>query len=290
MRRLIPAFFLVFLVAAAARADVLYLKDGRTLRGLVVEEHWDRLVLSTEEGERPFLRRDVEEIFYDEPERNQLYLGRLALAMGNTALAEGFFRKALQMHPALREAEDAMGRLEDLRLKRGAGGDFPEPLEALEARLGLTLDASGSMARVEAVRPDSPADRAGLTSGDGLIRYWDESLLHMSPERIAERFLGPSGSSFRLTVQRVPAIPQALPDEQDWPGLELAMERDGLTATEVRPGGMAALAGLLPGDRVVRLERDSTRYMPLGEARKRLRESARRGIILTIQRDISFNR
>ncbi len=271
-------------------ADVIYDLEGGTLRGLVVEEHWDRIVVSTEWGEQTILRETIEEIFFDEPERNQLYLGNQALGAGEFSLAQGFFRKALRLNPNFQEANDALGRLEDQEAKLAAQFDLTQPVPVLLNRIGMTVGLTDQFSQIRMIRADSPADRAGLSIGDLLISYWGESLGFLPVEEIARRILGPPRTAVTLTVQREVMLPSALPFERDWPAMQMGMSRSGLTVLEVTPKGMAALTGLRLGDRIVRLDKQPTRYMPLSKARRVMAEAKETGVTLVIQRDITLQR
>lgn len=283
-------FFLAFLLLAApAMADDVFFQAGGSLRGLVVEEHDDRVVVSTEEGERDVFRRDIDEIFYAEPERNQLYLGNQALEEGDFAGASNFFQRALRMSPLLTEAQDALGRLEDLERKAGqpSAGD---PAAAL-AGLGMKLRQDGEgWVVVDSVERGSEAQRWGLAAGDALVAHWGGSLRYLAPKQVAERVAGPSGSSLKLTLRRRIDLPPAQPPQVGWPGVKLEIEHFGITAREVEPTAPAFLAGLRPGDRIVDLGGASTRYMPLGAARKRVQQARERGIPLIIHRDFMITR
>ena len=276
---------LLLSAAPAVFADDVFFRDGGELRGLVVEEHHDRVVVSTEQGERTVPRKEIDEIFYAEPERNQLYLGSQALEAGNFGGARKFFEQALRLNPLLLEAKDALGRVEDMELK--AGQPPVEPAAALAA-LGLTLRVpheEDGWVVVEGVARGSAAQRWGLALGDALVAHWGGSLRYLPPAEAARRLVGPPGSKLKLTLQRRIELPPAQPPQVSWPGLKLEMEHFGLTAREVEPTAPAFLAGLRPGDRIVELGGAPTRYMPLGTARKTVQQAKDKGIPLVIHRD-----
>jgi len=257
---------------------------------LVVEEHWDRIVVSTEQGEQTILRETIEEVFFDEPERNQLYLGNQALGMGEFSLAQGFFRKALRLAPSFQEAADGLSRLKDQQVKLAARLDLSNPMPDLPNQMGMTLGLADRFAQVRTIRADSPAERAGLDARDVLVSYWGESLRFLPLEEIARRVLGPPGTSVKLTVRREMMLPSALPFEKDWPAMQMGMSRLGLMALEITPKGMADLTGLRVGDHIVQIKKQPTRYMPLAQARRIMKEAKETGITLVIQRDITIQR
>lgn len=278
-------------------ADIVYFTAGDSIKGLVVEEHHDRIVLSTEQGERIILRRDIDEIFYDEPERNYLYLGRQALEQGEFALSRGFYQKALQTNPELKEAEEALHRLEDEERKI-TEAVAPDVLDALWRRWGLALETVSGSTVVSRVREHSPAEEAGFEPSDVLTAYWDESLLFLPAQEVAERLVGPAGSDVKVSIRRVMGVPPAIESSagrpaltgRNWPGWKLEMERLGLTVRQVSSDGAARLMGVKPGDRILELNDQPTRYLPLGQARGTIQKSKENGLALVIDRDLMIRR
>jgi len=278
------------LCPAAASADLIYYRSGETLKGLVIEEHHDRVVISTEQGESTILRKDIQDIFYDDPERNYLFIGDQALEEENFSLAQMFFRRALQIKPEFVEAQNALNRLADMKKKADSGETISDPAEVLHLRWGLelTLDIKNNLPVVQSVRDGSLAQRAGFHGGDFLVAVWGYSLAFMLPADAAALLIGPAGSPVRLTIGR-----RTILSQQDralhWPGGTLEMEPLGLTVKEVDPGGVFGSAGLLPLDRIVEINGRSTRYMPLGEARKIFKE-AQADVAVLLHRELLVKR
>ena len=255
-----------------AFADVIYDTMGGTLKGLVVEEHADRVVLNTEEGEKTLFRSQIEEIFYAEPERNYLYLGNQALEGGDFGGARGFFQKALQINPDFSEAADALERTADLEKKQEfltGGIDF---LQVLKKKWGITLSEGKDLAVVKEVLPGSFAERAGLAAGDALVAAWSSSLEYLPAGGGAKELIGPPGSKIKVSLQRAVKLPAAAARE-----MKLSMERLGLTVVE-------------SGDRIVSIDGKSTRYLPLDQARKMIQAARDKGVELVIHRDLKVTR
>ncbi len=289
MRQIKPAIVLcVMFLASAVFADEIYLTSGETLTALVVEEHHDRIVLSTEGGEKTILRSQVEEVFYAEPEQNYLYLGNQALDGRDFSLARGFFRKALQINPRFGEAEDALLRSEDLERKGSIPLLVVEPLRAVEKMFGITLEAGDPHTLAAEVREGSSAQRSGILSGDALVAIWGYSLAFLAPKRVAAELAGPSGTQIKVTIKRVVLISGEAARGRS--PFDLDMGRLGLTVPRVRPSTAADRAGLLPGDRIVRISQESTRYMPLSQAQRKIAEGRERGVRLVIHRDLMISR
>lgn len=273
-------------VVPAARADVVYEQAGGTTKGLVVEEHRDRLVITTEQGERMILRSQIEEVFYSEPERNYLYLGNQAVEGGELSAAEGFFQKAVQINPQLEEAQDALQRLHDLQRKVELGIRFQGPLAALEKGWGLSLKAAEPLVSVDKVREDSVVRKAALAEGDGLVALWSSSLAFLPAQQVADQLLGPPRTPLKLTIEREISLPPVSRESRGWPELKLSMERLGLTVQQAPATREPTRSGLLPGDRIVSIDGAPTRYTPLSQARAALEQAKGRGVTLRIHRDL----
>ena len=280
--------FTVFL--PSAYADVVYTKTGQELKGLVVEEHKDRIVLNTEANERSISRQDIDDIFYDDPERNYLYLGKQALEGNDFGSARLLFRKSLQFNPRFQEAADALSLLEDMQKKQAPSEKVRDPESALETRWGLMLEPSADRPLVKSVRKGSLADQSDIRVGDKLVSLWSDSLSFRPIPEVAAALLGPAGSVVKLAVQREISIPKGTSRSKDWPGLIIETERLGLAVITIEPGQAAASAGVRPGDRLTAVNDRSTRYLPSEEARRMIRQAASKGITLTIERDLIVKR
>jgi membrane-associated protease RseP (regulator of RpoE activity) len=271
-----------------AFADAVYFTSGEELKGLVVEEHRDRIVVSTVDGEQVIARREIDEIFFDDPERNYLYLGNRSLAGGDFSAAQGLFRKALQIYPEFQEADDALNRAADLEAKRGVPSlELSADLSGeLLTRWGLRLKAGEGYPEVQSVEPGSQAQRAGIAAGDRLTAVWGESLSFLPVREAAYLILGPGGSMAKITLARQIALPPYSPAQPLWPGFLLSTERLGLIVTAVEPGSPASGAGLLAGDRVAAVDSQATRYLPLKEVQLQVEKARGQGLTLTVHRDL----
>src|SRR3989338_3099525 len=69
---LLPSLFLCPILSA----DTIVMKNGKELKGLVVEQHADRVIFSTENGEVPIFLKGVKDIRYDEPAQNFMKIGK----------------------------------------------------------------------------------------------------------------------------------------------------------------------------------------------------------------------
>ena len=283
---LLIVFLSTFFLARLASADVLYYRSGETEKGLVVEEHPDRIIFKVELEEKTVLRTDLDEVFYDDPERNNLYLGNQAFEARDFGAARGFFRKALQMNPQFQEAEDALHHLEDWQKKWTPSEDV-DPVAALDSRWGLAVARGPDYPVVRVVREGSRTSRWGIVSGDLLVSVWGSSLAYRLLKEVAHELWGPPESPMKLTIRRAVFCPQ---NASHWPGMQLDMRRLGLTVVSVEPGGAAQQSGIQAQDRIVAVNSRPTRYLPLAQAHKTIQQAHRKGINLLIERDLMIRR
>ena len=274
------ALALIVAFASSAFADEVFFTSGQTLKGLVVEEHVDRLVVSTVDGEQVIWRHDVDQVFFDDPERNYLYLGNEALAAGDFQAALTLYQKAIHMNPAWDDARDALRRLDDRQRRTAGAAERPE--RVLQDVWGLTLAATESYPVLSAVAPDSAAAQAGLQAGDALVAAWGESLGYRSLAQVAQRVAGPAGTEVKITFQRDVTVLAGAVANAPWPGFGVTMAPEGLTVSEV--GVLGAAAGLQVGDLVVALDGRPTRYLPLGQARTAIAKTKTAGLRFQIHR------
>ena len=260
------------------------------MTGLVVEEHRDRILFNTEQGEKTVLRTQIADIFYSEPERNQFYLGNQAIQDGDYNSARVFFMKALQINPQFSEAGDALQRLKDLQEKGTLSLADANPVRLLETLWGVQLQEGGTGAVVFAVESGSFGDRIGLKAGDRLIAYWGESLLYLPAQEVASAMLGSAGTTLKLTLQRRlvldPEPELAIP----WPGMKVDITRLGWTVLSIDSVGPSVKAGFLAGDRIVKVDGQSTRYMPLSKINGTIQSAKIRGMSAFIERDLTVVR
>ena len=278
----LPTLFLPTLFPPTGFADEIYFTSGRSMKGLVVEEHADRLVVSTVDGEQVILRREVDEVFFDDPERNFIYLGNEALAAGDLQAAVTLYRKALQLNPRWEEGLDALRRAEDHQRRLTNGWSVADPVQALWNHWGLRLAATDDYPVVAEVVPEGMAQQAGLQAADQVIAVWGESAAFRPLPEVAERLLGPAGTPVKLTIQRLVTVAATRRPALDWPGFEVTMAPAGLTVSKVGPLG--ASAGLKPDDLIVQLNGRLMRYVPLASARTMLREAKSRGLQVAVHR------
>jgi|GEM_PF-1175670 len=105
----------------------------------------------------------------------------------NTLLVEGMLR-ALDPHSAL--------------LSAAAYGDFQSKASGRVGGLGMLLEQPAGHLTVEAVLPDSPAERAGVQAGDRILQIGEQAALHLPVEDALGLIRGRVGTRVDLLILR----------------------------------------------------------------------------------------
>lgn len=299
-------------------ADTISLKNGKDLKGLVVEQHADRIILSTEKGEIPILRSGIKNIQYDEPEQNFIQLGKAYEAENQWAPALAYYEKAAEINPNFEEAkvaalgarnrlwaastEGPRNEIEKQQLIYDAWGQGKaveqlikkqavRETQALKEGLGLELEKNGDWVRVAAVAAKKPAAEASLKKNDRLVSVDGGSLRFLSADAVKTTLLFPRYSNFTLEFERDCFLHKKpgrarLKDL----GFNLKLEYRGLIVESVKPGSAAEDAGLKEGDLLVRVGQQATRYMPMKKAVQWIEVASQDRGILTVRRNALMTR
>jgi predicted metalloprotease with PDZ domain len=303
----------------AAGADTIEMKDGKELKGIVVEDYHDRILLSTPDGEIQVMKSDIRELSYDTDEDNLIKLGEQAKERGDYVTAYSYYEKAFKMNPNSKLAKDGVTYLkgfvfrkeeakkeEDIKRRveyeryQAAGPeaktkeDFQrDQMDTLKSSIGITLKLIGNVFEVEEVVPKSPADEAGVRKGDCIVAVWGRFTGYMDMEQIIRTLLKQASMEVRVTIERgldiqVSGRRGPLVGPKELIGASLSMEFDGLTAAEARSGSYADTGGLRKEDLVVAIDGKATRYMPLKEAVSIIQKSKANTVNFKIRRKVTI--
>ena len=328
MKRVIRGCFFVFIawgglssslfLLPAAFADTLLLKNGKELKGLVVENHADRVIFSTEKGEIPILLSGIKKIQYDEPEQNFMQIGRAYEAENKYGEALAYYEKAAEVNPNFEEAKKAaaamksrfwaattegpqsemdkqqaiydswgQGRSPDVAAKK----EISQDIKALRENLGLSLIKRGDWVCADEVPSKKDAAIAGLKRGDCLIMIDAESLRYLIPEVVVKKMTTPRFSSFTLEYERQLRIQKESGGNfsKDL-GLKLRLGPEGIVAQKVVSDSPSFLAGLKEDDIIAAIDGQSTRYMPLGKVMQIIRNARQGTVTLSVRRSAMLSR
>ncbi len=304
-------------LAPSAMADTILLKNGKQLKGLVVEQYADRIILSTEKGEIPILKKRIKDTQFDSPEQNFMQAGKAYESAGRLGEALAYYQKAAEANPDYPEAQKAAvgvrnrfwalstegprGEIENKQLiydawARGEAADEvirkkgDDQAHALRDRLGVSLEKKGDWLFLSAVDSKKPASAAGLKRYDRLVALDGESLRYLGAEVIRPKLLEPRYSNFTLEVARDIFIHKNGKAALSQLGLRLKMEYQGLVVSGVTAGSPAAGDGLREGDLVTHLNGEDIRYTPLAKVVKAIESSAEDRVVFTVRRSALLSR
>lgn len=312
-------YALCLLLASHSAADTIYLKDGKELKGIVVEDYQDRIVFSTPEGEIALAKADIRELYFDSEEDNLLKLAEQARERRDYATSFAYYSKVLKLDPDSKAARDGVvflqgylyrkeevikeydvNRREEFERYGTVSGSpmaeektFKEASERMENSLGIKLAMKAVFPEVESVLEDSSAAEAGIKRGDMVIAVWGRLTGYMPLKDIVNALIEKPSLEIRMTIERTFVIDikrgiLASGSSDGLIGASLAMEFDGLTVSGVMPAGPAAEAGLEKGDIIVAIDANPTRYMPLKKAIELIRETKSKSIPITARRQITM--
>ncbi len=310
---LAPSLFL-----SPAFADTVHYKNRNELKGLVVEKHADRIILSTEQGELPIMLKDIAKIDYDDPAQNFVELGKKSEAENSLGVALAYYEKAVELNPNHEEAKRAalsvrnrfwasnnerplseVEKQQNIYDSWGTGRPIDEVTRArsseqvvsLKTGLGLTLEKKGDWVRLTNVDSKKDGFAAGLKKNDRLVSIDSQSLRYLTEPVVAAKLLAPRLTNCSLELERDIYI--RVPDEGTGLkalGFKLKLEYEGLFVRGVKKDSPAQRAGLRDGDLVVRIGDAATRYLPIQKAVDLIQQTDEEGVPVTIRRTTLFAR
>lgn len=315
--RTVGALFFCLFLGSPLHADTVQLKSGQELKGLVVEKHEDRVILSTEKGETPVLKNDIQKILYDDPEQNFLELGEANEQVERWADALAYYQKALQANPDFEDAKKAEVRVRNRLWSKaaagpkseierrqmlydswgeGASGSVPRTRASaatvsLQSGLGVRLAAKGDWIELSEVLPRREAAGAGLKKKDRLSAIDGRSLRYLSADAVQQKLLSPRYSSFTLDYERdCPLMKTGFEKELSEFGLELKLEHEGVVVQKVAEGSAASKAGVKAQDLLVAVNGESIRYLPLAKLMGAVQSSKSGTVLLSVRRSVMLTR
>ena len=305
-------------LCADVRADTISMKDGSEVKGIVLEEYKDRLLVSTGDGEVLVMKSLVREMRLDDEDANLVKLGDQARENRRYAKAAEYYNKALKLNSQSKPAKDGLLFIQlyasgidksmmakDIKrqgdIDRDGGSIFTEKSEEEAVRqaqsdimkyIGIRLCEDGDTPLICMVRSGSPADMAGVKNGDRLVSIWGKFTRYMNIKETADQLLKKSSSELRCTIERAMKVSLnkrniAGNSIRNSIGASLKIDIDGLVMSDLDDGAAALNAGLKTGDSIISIDGYPTRYMPIKKAIDLINGSSDI-ISLTIRREISI--
>jgi C-terminal processing protease CtpA/Prc len=315
--KFIIVFICYIMLAAVAEypvlADTVYLYDESEIKGIVVENYHNRIVLSTFEGEKEIDKSDIRDILYDRREQNLLKLGDYHNEKGNIRTAYSYYKKAYEINPGYKEARDKFIHMRSSLLRnserqlqseitkkqklfRQSGRIYePEltttdnaPDSILREKTGISLCMYDHMPKVLNVLPLSPASQSGIKESDIIFSIWGRLTGYMELDSVIDMIINNPFPEIVLTISRKISVSRSARGLSN-PGISLLIVEGGIAIKEIRNGFDGAKSGLLEGDIITDINGEPTRYMPLNAAAVKIESNFLSDKLkLDILRDVSL--
>jgi C-terminal processing protease CtpA/Prc len=297
-------------ISSISLADTVMMNDGKKIKGLILDEYKDRIVISTADGERTIMKAHIRSAVYDDEERALLQIGRNQFKKGQYVKAYYTYDKAAQLNPDLEEARQKRDSLrsyletkmrydisDDIRTRneRFAGAKGQTLLKRAQDELGLVLIGQDDAKYVfikKIIRNMSGKKPSPYTQGDRIVSVWGEKTAYMDPEEVAEMMLSPGEVKF--VVERATNAMLGVESQVKWllpiasyraiTGADLKLTKAGVVMDRVFPDGPFAKAGVRQGDFLCRVGGKNTRYMPLKEILSVLKDNQGKPLEIVFQR------
>jgi len=263
------------------------MSDGERMKGVVVEDYGDRVVISTMEGEKQIMRKNIQRVIYDLEEQNLTSLADFYQDRGMHKEAYYYYEKALATNPDYEKARDGLNfvgtylrqtgrrmkikhiqrRNEDKKWIEGVRDENPRSgKEQVRETLGMGLEEVEGSFKIIEVTPASPAARAGIKRGDVLLSMWGRAIKYMPASEVMKKLLTPGVMDIKVTIGRsfMLNLRSGMGGYSSFVGIVFGFsEMEGLMIEKVADAGVADLAGIKKGDIVTEIQGQPTRYMSL---------------------------
>jgi C-terminal processing protease CtpA/Prc len=291
--------------------------DGEEIKGIVLEDYKDRIVMSTFKGEITLMKSGIKELYYDDEENNLIKLAEQAREKHDYIRALTYYDMAFKANPNSKAAKDGLVFLEgylfrkeqaqkedDIKKRQDLEShgttvqsekpkveEVSEKFSRLKKVTGMTIKVKDGFPYIESVVKHSPAYEAGVRVGDRLFAIWARLSGYMELNEVLDALLDKPSLELKCTIDRdvdivLPAYRLLARGTNELIGAAFAMEFYGLTIASVREDGEASKAGLKKGDIITAINGKSTRYMPLNTAINAIRSTKGDIVKLTARREI----
>lgn len=106
------------------------------------------------------------------------------------------------MQGAIRGMVEALGDPQSSYMDPRTFQDANSDLAGAYEGIGASVDTTGVYLTIISTFPASPAEQAGVLSGDQIIALDDEDMTGIDPESVRRRVMGPAGTVVHLTIAR----------------------------------------------------------------------------------------
>ncbi|MFH1395707.1 MAG: PDZ domain-containing protein [Candidatus Omnitrophota bacterium] len=275
---LLPFLLLFSFLVRFSCADIVVFKNGSKIKGLIVDEFNDRIILSTAVGEKTIVKSSMKSAMYDTEEDFLLQKAENYEKSYRYVKAYYVYEKILELNPLCEEAskrlyclrnylENSVRReaIEAISKKNNPVRIAKEQgnLEQLAETFGVVLAGNGEYVYVKDV---TRAASNQLRVNDRIISVWGKKTSYMDAEAVAALFI--SFGEVKFEIERIvfPVLSQkdnlfAL--YKKIIGAELKLCEKGVFINKLIPGGCFDKIGIREGDFLSSINKKNTRYMPM---------------------------
>ena len=292
----------------SASADTVILTNGERIKGLILDEYKDRVVVSTVYGEKIIMKSEIRSAIYDSEVKALMQKGRNQVRKMEYFEAYHTYAKALELDPKLTEARERLDYLRsflETKMKKDITRSIQQkkekfqgtsgvvPTQRVAEEFGITLAPNGKYIEIGKIT-DKSADM--LKPGDKIISVWGELTAYMDTEEVADVLL--KSDECKLVVERTlfPTLASVnnnlnnmfLNGSGKAVGAKLKLVKKGIIIKDVAPDGPFGKAGAEEGDVLFRINGKNTRYMPMRQIYEIIKENQHQEIEVVIRRSVTL--
>ncbi|MFH1846765.1 MAG: PDZ domain-containing protein [Candidatus Omnitrophota bacterium] len=316
MRMIFYILLIVTLIYAgffdSSFADTIIKKDGTQVKGLILEEYTDRIVMSTIAGEKELKKSLIKSAMYDNEERALMQKASNLFREGQYVKAYYTYSNVLQLNPLSDEARERLYYLEKLletKIKNDVKADIQKEqnflsdgkeadfVDKAKENLGIVLCSADKYVEVKEVVSARLKSGAGeLVPRDRIVAVWGEMTAYQDINEVAEKLL--TSGEIRITIERdvvsVCSGEKVLFDKfmpakyRKIIGAELILKKQGIIVKDIVEQGTFSRGGIRPGDIIVRINGLDARYLPVARMIEEIEKSEGKKISISIRRDITL--
>jgi carboxyl-terminal processing protease len=106
------------------------------------------------------------------------------------------------MEGAIRGMIDSLGDAHSTYMDPQTYKDATSQLAGSYEGIGAVVDTTGTFLTIVSDFPGSPAEKAGILSGDQIVAVDHQDMTGINPELVRQKVIGPAGTTVHLTVER----------------------------------------------------------------------------------------
>jgi hypothetical protein len=293
-------------------ADKIILKSGETVKGYILADYDDRVVISTYGGMREIQKESLYSAVYDSEVRALIKIADNQEKRRQYVKAYYTYSKVLELDPDMQLARDRMlflhkfirkklkSDLNGIIKKRNSGSHDASPAasEELYRKMGIKLENSGKHAFV-AEMEDASVLRCQdifLREGDRIISVWGKLTAYMDLEEISSMLLLPG--EVKLTLER--SVPVFIPEQRnvlsgflrdeiaEALGADIRLDRYGFMLYDLGRNSVLKQAGIDKGDYLSFFDGKDLKFVPFDKLNQMVRDNRGQQVDLTVRKTVTF--